>query len=101
MIASLIWWIIVGLIAGWLLGRILLRPGYGLMADIVWGVVGAIGGGCFARFVVRPYDSYYVAGGVMEVIGPSPKTSILMAALGAVALVWLSRIVSKLQKKQI
>jgi uncharacterized membrane protein YeaQ/YmgE (transglycosylase-associated protein family) len=53
MISSLIWWIIAGLITGWLVGRIMLRLGYGSMADIVLGVMGAIGGGCFARFVVR------------------------------------------------
>jgi uncharacterized membrane protein YeaQ/YmgE (transglycosylase-associated protein family) len=101
MIASLIWWVIAGLMAGWLVGRIMLRPGYGSMVDIVLGVMGAIGGGCFARFVVRAYDSYYVADGAMEVIGPSFKASILMAALGAVALVCLSRAISSAQKKQI
>jgi uncharacterized membrane protein YeaQ/YmgE (transglycosylase-associated protein family) len=101
MIASLIWWVIAGLMAGWLVGRIMLRPGYGSMVDIVLGVIGAIGGGIFARFLLRPYNSYYVAHGAMEIIGASLKASILIAAVGAVALVCLSRVVSWSQKRQI
>jgi hypothetical protein len=76
-------------------------PGLRVYGGHCLGAMGAIGGGCFARFVVRFYDSYYVADGAIEVMGTSLKAPILMAVLGAVALVCLSRVVSRAQKKQI
>ncbi len=41
----LIWWVIVGLIAGWATGKIMRGAGYGALLDIVLGIVGAIVGG--------------------------------------------------------
>ena len=40
-----IWFIIVGLIAGWLAGVIMKGGGYGVVGDIVVGIVGALIGG--------------------------------------------------------
>ena len=37
----LLWWIIVGLIAGWATGKIMRGSGYGPLMDIVIGIVGA------------------------------------------------------------
>ena len=45
MIANLIWWILVGLIAGWAAGKIMRGGGYGPAMDIVLGIVGAVVGG--------------------------------------------------------
>src|SRR5262249_59210116 len=42
---GIIWWIIVGLIAGWAAGKIMKGGGYGVIADIVLGILGAILGG--------------------------------------------------------
>jgi uncharacterized membrane protein YeaQ/YmgE (transglycosylase-associated protein family) len=42
---SIIGWIVLGLIAGFIASRIVNREGEGLMLDIVLGVVGAIVGG--------------------------------------------------------
>src|SRR5437588_10523478 len=44
-----LWWIIVGLIAGWATGKIMRGSGYGPMMDILIGIVGAIGGGWIMR----------------------------------------------------
>ncbi len=44
---SIIAWIIVGLIAGWLAGLVM-HGGYGLIGDIIIGIVGAIIGGFLA-----------------------------------------------------
>ncbi|HET8668782.1 MAG TPA: GlsB/YeaQ/YmgE family stress response membrane protein [Terriglobales bacterium] len=44
-----VWWIIVGLIAGWATGKIMRGSGYGVLADIVLGIVGAIIGGWIMR----------------------------------------------------
>jgi uncharacterized membrane protein YeaQ/YmgE (transglycosylase-associated protein family) len=38
-------WIMVGLLAGWLAGKILKGEGYGPFMDIVMGVGGAVAGG--------------------------------------------------------
>jgi uncharacterized membrane protein YeaQ/YmgE (transglycosylase-associated protein family) len=45
----IIWWIVVGLIAGWATGKIMKGAGYGTIMDIVIGVAGAIIGGFIMR----------------------------------------------------
>jgi len=42
---GVIWWIIVGLIAGWATGKIMRGEGYGTLVDIIVGIVGAVIGG--------------------------------------------------------
>ena len=44
-----VWWIIVGLIAGWATGKIMRGSGYGALWDIVVGIVGAVIGGWIMR----------------------------------------------------
>ena len=39
MLTNFIWWIIVGLIAGWAAGKIMKGGGYGVAMDIVLGIV--------------------------------------------------------------
>ena len=41
----IIGWIIVGLIAGWITGKIMKGSGYGVIMDIIVGIVGALIGG--------------------------------------------------------
>ena len=45
----LLWWILVGLIAGWATGKIMRGSGRGLFLDKVIGIVGAIIGGGIMR----------------------------------------------------
>jgi len=40
-----LYWIIVGLIAGWLAGKVMKGVGYGVLADIILGILGGILGG--------------------------------------------------------
>jgi uncharacterized membrane protein YeaQ/YmgE (transglycosylase-associated protein family) len=42
---SLLGWIVIGLIAGWLAGKISRGEGYGCLTDIVLGLVGSLLGG--------------------------------------------------------
>ena len=42
---SLIWWLIVGLIAGFLASVVMRGGGYGIVGDIVVGLIGAFIGG--------------------------------------------------------
>jgi uncharacterized membrane protein YeaQ/YmgE (transglycosylase-associated protein family) len=82
MIFGLLWWIVVGLIAGWLAGKVMKGSGYGVAMDIVIGMVGAvIGGFLFGTLVGFPF------GGLIS--------SIVVAFVGSVILIWLARLLKK------
>jgi uncharacterized membrane protein YeaQ/YmgE (transglycosylase-associated protein family) len=75
--SSIIGWIIVGLIAGWLAGNVMSGRGYGFVGDLVIGLVGAfIGGIIVSLFTSQTYS----------LIG-----SIVVAFIGACVLVALLR----------
>lgn len=42
---SILWVLLVGLIAGWLAGVLVRGRGYGVLADIIIGILGALVGG--------------------------------------------------------
>jgi uncharacterized membrane protein YeaQ/YmgE (transglycosylase-associated protein family) len=48
---SIIWWLVVGLIAGALAGLVMRGGGYGIVGDIVVGLVGALIGGFLASLI--------------------------------------------------
>ena len=81
MLYGIIWWIIVGLIAGWAAGKIMKGGGYGVIADILLGIVGGILGGWIAGKLG------FATGGFIW--------SILVAILGAVILIWITRLIKK------
>lgn len=73
-------WILIGLIAGWLSGKLARGKGFGLIADLFLGLVGAvIGGWIFERLGVASYGF----------IG-----SLAAATVGAVLLVSVARLFS-------
>ena len=75
---GIVYWIVVGLVAGWLAGQVMKGGGYGVVVDILLGLVGGvIGGWVFGLLGIG-------AGGGM--IG-----SIVVAFVGAVILVALTR----------
>ncbi len=41
---QLLWWMMVGLVAGWLAGKILKGDGYGPLMDVAMGICGAMAG---------------------------------------------------------
>ncbi len=45
---NVLWWLLVGLIAGFLASRVMRGGGYGLIGDIVVGLIGAFIGGLLA-----------------------------------------------------
>jgi uncharacterized membrane protein YeaQ/YmgE (transglycosylase-associated protein family) len=47
----LVWFLLVGLIAGWLAGKITRGSGFGVFGDIVIGLVGAAIGGFLFRLI--------------------------------------------------
>ena len=75
----MIYWIVVGLIAGWLAGLVMKGGGYGVIVDILLGILGGfLGGWIFERLGIWP------AGGMIG--------SIVVAFVGAVILVWITRL---------
>ena len=77
----IIWWIIVGLIAGWITGKIMKGSGYGALMDIVIGIIGAIIGG----FIMRALG-FAGHGGMIY--------TIIVAVIGAVILTWILRLLT-------
>ena len=47
-------WIIIGLITGWLTGRLLREGGYGPAVNVVMGIAGAVGGVFVALLASSP-----------------------------------------------
>ncbi len=78
---GIIWWIVVGLIAGWAAGRIMKGGGYGVIADIVLGIVGGVVGGWVVGLLG------FGSGGMVW--------SIVVAILGAVILIGITRLIKK------
>ena len=50
-LASVIWWLIVGLVAGFLASLVMRGGGYGIVGDIVVGLVGALISGFLASLL--------------------------------------------------
>jgi uncharacterized membrane protein YeaQ/YmgE (transglycosylase-associated protein family) len=77
----LIWFLLIGLVAGWLAGKLTKGSGYGVLGDIVLGVLGAFVGGFLFRLVGL------VAYGTIG--------SIIVATAGAVVLVLVVRMLRR------
>jgi uncharacterized membrane protein YeaQ/YmgE (transglycosylase-associated protein family) len=79
---SLIWFLLIGLIAGWLAGKVMRGGGFGLVGDMIVGVIGALlGGWIFGKLGIS-------AGGGL--IG-----AIIVAFVGAVVLLLLLRLIKR------
>lgn len=78
---SLMAWIIIGLIAGWLGGKLMRGGGFGLIGNLVVGVIGA-----------------FVGGWVFGLLGLSAGGwigSIVMATVGAVILLFVVGLIKR------
>jgi uncharacterized membrane protein len=42
MYPSLVGWIVIGIIAGWLTGKLMSGAGYGVLMDLILGLIGAV-----------------------------------------------------------
>jgi uncharacterized membrane protein YeaQ/YmgE (transglycosylase-associated protein family) len=70
---GLLYWIIIGLIAGWLAGKISRGEGYGCIADIILGLIGSLlGGWIFTK---------------LGILGGGTLYSLAAATVGAIILV--------------
>ena len=81
-VSSLIWFLLIGLIAGWLAGQVMKGGGFGVIGDMIVGVIGAfLGGWLFGVLGIS-------AGG--SLIG-----SLITAFVGAVILIFLLRLIKR------
>jgi uncharacterized membrane protein YeaQ/YmgE (transglycosylase-associated protein family) len=78
----ILWWIIVGLVAGWITGKLMKGSGFGVIMDIVIGIIGAIAGG----FIMRALG-FAGEGGMIY--------TIIVAVIGAVILTWIIHLIKK------
>ena len=79
---SLIVWLLIGAIAGWLAGQIMKGGGFGLVGDIIVGIVGA-----FIAGVLFPRLGF--------VFGNPLVGSIIAAVVGACLLLFILRLVRR------
>ncbi|NMC53327.1 MAG: GlsB/YeaQ/YmgE family stress response membrane protein [Chloroflexi bacterium] len=80
-IQSLLLFLLIGLVAGWLAGRIMKGGGFGLVGNIIVGAIGAVlGGWLFGLLGIS-------AGGLIG--------SLVTALVGAIVLLYLVRLIKK------
>jgi len=77
---SFIWWILIGLIAGWLAGTVSRGRGFGCLANIILGLIGAVIGGWIFQKLGIVYLGFF--------------GSLAAATVGAVVLVAIARFFS-------
>jgi len=78
---NLLWFLIIGAVAGWLAGQIMKGKGFGLIGNLVVGIIGAfIGGLVFDALNIAAYG----------LIG-----SLIAALVGAIILLWIISLIKK------
>ena len=77
-----VWFILVGLVAGWLAGMLVKGGGFGVIGDIIVGILGALVGGFL--FTVLGFSG---GGGLLG--------SIVVATVGAVVLIFVLRFIKR------
>jgi uncharacterized membrane protein YeaQ/YmgE (transglycosylase-associated protein family) len=79
---NFLWFLIIGLVAGWLAGVLMKGGGFGMVGDLVVGVVGALLGG-------------WLFGALGLSAGGGLIGSLVVAVIGAVVLLFLVRLIKR------
>ncbi len=79
---SILAWILLGLIAGWLAGVLVRGGGYGVIGDIILGILGALVGG----WITSALLGVDVSGFNLE--------SLLIAVFGAIVIIVIGRLLT-------
>jgi uncharacterized membrane protein YeaQ/YmgE (transglycosylase-associated protein family) len=79
---TILGWIVLGLIAGWLAGVLVKGTDYGVIGDIILGIVGALVGGWITSVLMG-----------VDVTGFNLE-SLLVATLGAIVVIFIARVVA-------
>jgi uncharacterized membrane protein YeaQ/YmgE (transglycosylase-associated protein family) len=78
---DIVWFLIIGIVAGWLAGKIMRGGGFGLLGDLVVGVIGALLGGFLFGLLGLSVNG---------LIG-----SLVTATVGAIVLLFLIRLIKR------
>jgi len=76
-----LWFILIGIAAGWLAGQIMKGGGYGLVGDLIVGVIGALLGGWLF--------------GLAGIASAGLIGQLVVATIGAIVLILLLRLIKK------
>lgn len=79
---ELIWYVLIGLVAGWLAGQVMKGGGFGALGDIIVGMFGAVLGG-----VIFDILGLSAGGGRLG--------SLIIATIGAVVFLLVLRLIRK------
>ncbi|HEV8059370.1 MAG TPA: GlsB/YeaQ/YmgE family stress response membrane protein [Gemmataceae bacterium] len=77
-----LWFLLIGLVAGWLAGQIMEGGGFGVLGDLIVGVLGAILGGWLFGFL-----GIFPGGGLIG--------SLIVATIGAVIFLAILRAIKR------
>lgn len=80
---TILGWIVLGVVAGWLAGLIMRGSGYGIIGDLVLGILGALVGGWLWSLITHS-----------DVMVGFDLPSLLIAVLGAIVLIAISRVLT-------
>jgi len=80
-LSTVVWWLLVGLIAGFLASVVMRGGGYGILGDIIVGIVGAFLGG-FLASLVGLGASGFIGTVIVAFIGACILIAILRAVSG-------------------
>jgi len=78
---EIIIFILIGLVAGWLAGKIMKGKGFGVIGDIIVGIIGA-----------------FIGGFIFSLLGLSATGiigAIIVATIGAIILIYILRLIKK------
>ena len=76
-----LWFILIGIAAGWLAGQVMKGGGFGLVGDLIVGVIGALLGGFLF--------------GLLGISAGGSLGSLVTATVGAIVLIALLRAIKK------
>jgi len=78
---GIIWFILIGLVAGWLAGQIMKGSSFGVIGDIVVGILGAVVGGMLFNMLGVPWGGLF--------------GSLVVATIGAILLIFIVRLIKR------
>lgn len=81
---TLLWFIIIGIVAGFLAGKIMRGGGFGLIVNLLLGVIGGVLGGWLFDFLG------FTTSGILG--------NLLTATVGAILLLWIASLFSDSKK---
>ena len=77
----LLWVIVIGILAGWIAGKIMRGSGFGVLGDLIVGVIGSLLGSFI--FGLLGLGAYGLIG------------RLVVAVIGALILLWLIRLIKR------